>query len=408
MKDVRSSLVMAGFNRSVAIVCFTIALIFLSILLPITVVGSSSFSDHSNQNNVGAWQPGTFEIHIFDVEQGDSQLIIFPSGYSMLIDISEKTWNTSKGAELIADKIRTITGGSHVNVGVLTHLHLDHIGYAGYGGFWSLIEEEGITFDKIIDRDAGVWVDGSGGGTVDGVCDIDKEIVWHNAGTLSNTATRWLCYATDPANTNIYNWRELAQLGSTIQIDPPDANVTVEIIQVDASGVMMDDGVTPVPGDHTTDPLPPSENDYSITLKITYGTIDYITGGDTDGEYATSGWGYTYNDVETLIADWIGQVELLHVNHHGSSHSSNQYYVDTLNPDDAFISCGTNTYGHPDQTVLDRLKATANVYLTNLCDETRNYNGTSIANGDIIIRSTNGNTYNVLIDRHIYLPLTIK
>lgn len=38
----------------------------------------------------------------------------------------------------------------------MSHLHLDHIGYANYGGFWALIEKYGITFGKFIDRDAGI------------------------------------------------------------------------------------------------------------------------------------------------------------------------------------------------------------------------------------------------------------
>lgn len=63
-------------------------------------------------------------------------------------------------------------------------MHLDHIGYAGYGGFWYLIEEAGIEFGKIIDRDAGEWVDSNG----DGVCDPDTEIDWHVVGTFSGTA----------------------------------------------------------------------------------------------------------------------------------------------------------------------------------------------------------------------------
>jgi beta-lactamase superfamily II metal-dependent hydrolase len=352
-------------------------------------------------------QPGTFEIHIFDVEQGDSQLVIFPSGYSILIDVSESSWNTGKGAALIAEKIRTLTGGDHVDVAVLTHLHLDHIGYAGYGGFWALLEREGITFGQIIDRDAGQWVDGSGGGAADGACDPEREIEWHNAGTVSNTARRWLCYATHPANAAIYAAREVAQVGSITQIDPPDANATVEVIEVDAQGVMMADGVTPVSGDHTTAPLPPSENDYSIALKISYGEIDYATAGDTDGEYATSQWGYLYNDVESVIASRFGQVELLHVNHHGSSHSSNGIYVAILDPEVSLISCGRNTYGHPDQTVLDRLLATSQVYLTNVCDETRDYGPSIIADGDIVIRSQDGLIYEVLVPRRAFLPLVL-
>ena len=358
------------------------------------------------------WEPGTFEIRIFDVDQGDSQLIIFPSGYSILIDVAEKSWNTGKGAALIAAKIRTITGGSHVNVGVLTHLHLDHIGYFGYGGFWALLEKEDITFDKIIDRDAGVWDDTLPGGVEDGLCDPSTEIVWHNAGSLSDneagTTEKWICYATNPANTKIYSpTRELAQLGSVDQIDPPDEGAIVEIIEVNAEDVMMDGGVIPVAGDHTEMDNPPSENDYCVALKITYGSIDYATAGDTDGEYVTSENGYTYNDVESVIAPRFGQVELLHTNHHGSSHSNNQFYVDTLDPEVSFISCGSNGYGHPAQPVLDRLLVTGEVYLTNMCDETRDYGDAVIFNGDIIVRSTDGITYTINVPQFSYLPLVV-
>ncbi len=341
------------------------------------------------------WQEGTFEIRIFDVEQGDSQLIIFPSGFSILIDVRESSWNSSKGARLIASKIRAITGGSHVNVGVLSHHHLDHIGYAGYGGFWGLIETEGITFDQIIDRNAGEWVDGSGGGTVNGECDPDLEIVWYNAGTVSGTSRNWLCYATNPANTNIYNIREIAQLYSTTQIDPPDTGALVEIVQVDADGVMMVDGTTPLQGDRTTASPPPSENDYSIALKIRFGIIDYATAGDSDGEYATSQFGYTYNDVETILAGRFGVVDVMRANHHGSSHSSSQTYVDALDPDASAISCGANTFGHPGQGVLDRLLDTGDVYLTNLCDTTRDYGAAVIVDGDIILRSSDGVHYTI-------------
>lgn len=360
-------------------------------------VESSTPTQGASNNGTGdePWEEGTFEIRIFDVEQGDSQLIIFPSGFTILIDVREASWNTGAGAALIAAKIRAITGGSHINVGVLSHLHLDHIGYAGYGGFWGLIENEGITFDKIVDRDAGEWADGTGGGAADSLCDADLEIVWHNAGTQSGTARNWICYTDNPANTNIYSIHEVATLGSTTQIDPPDSGATVTIVQVDADDVMMSDGVTPLQGDHTGMSLPPSENDYSIGLKIRYGTIDYATAGDSDGEYATSQFDYTYNDVESVLAARFGQVDVMRANHHGSGHSSSQDYVDALNPAASAISCGDNDFGHPGQAVLDRLLGTGDVYLTNLCDETRDYGASVIVDGDIILRSSNGTDYTI-------------
>lgn len=42
------------------------------------------------------WVKGNFEIHVFQVGQGHSQLIVFPSGYSILVDVFEPSWNTCK------------------------------------------------------------------------------------------------------------------------------------------------------------------------------------------------------------------------------------------------------------------------------------------------------------------------
>ena len=337
------------------------------------------------------WTPGNFEIYVFDVEQRDSQLIVSPSGKTLLIDVGEPSWNTGKGATYIANKLREVMGPgfSHIDYVVPSHLHLDHIGYAGYGGIWGLVETHGFTIGKLVDRDAGQWIDYDG----DGVCDPKTEIEWHNAGTVSGTARNWLCYATNPANAAKLN-RELAVVGSTAQIDL-GGGVQVTVIGSDAQDVNMADGVTPLAGDHTADAVPPSENDYSIAVKVSFNQFDYATAGDTDGEYAESPYGYTYNDVERVIAPRFGRVEVLRANHHGSAHSSSQFYVDTLDPDVSLISCGANSYGHPAQTTLDGLLATGAVYLTNVCDTTRNYGSAIIANGDMVIKSSDGVNYTV-------------
>ena len=339
----------------------------------------------------GLWVAGNFETYVFDHEQRDSQLIVSPSGKTLLIDAGEASWNTGNGAAFIANKLREVMGPgfTHIDYVMPSHLHLDHMGYAGYGGIWGLIETQGFTVGKLIDRDAGRWVDGNN----DGVCDPKTEIVWHNAGTVSGTARNWLCYATNPAYAAKLN-RVIPIVGSTSQIDL-GPGVIVTIIGVDAQGVNMVDGVTTLQGDHTADATPPSENDYSIAIKVSFGQLDYATAGDTDGEYATSSFGYTYNDVERVIAPRFGRVEILRANHHGSGHSTSAYYVSTLNPDVSIISCGANSYGHPEQTTLDRLLATGAVYLTNTCDTTRNYGNSIIANGDVVIRSVNGTNYTV-------------
>ncbi len=338
----------------------------------------------------GVWTPGNFEIHVFQVGQADSQLIIGPTGRTLLIDVGETHYTRSQGAQSVAQKIRQVMGAnhSHIDYIVATHLHSDHIGYFGTGGIWALIENHGFTVGTLIDRDAGVWNDVDQNGQP-----AQDEITWHNAGTTSGTGWRWLGYATNPNNAAQLN-REIAIVGSTTQIDL-GPNVTVTVIESDAQGVRMADGQTDLTGDHHNRAGPPSENDYSITLKVSYGRLDYVTGSDTDGEYATAQGGYTYNDVESVIAPRIGRVEVLHANHHGSAHSTNQVYLNTLDPDVSLISCGDNPYGHPDQDTLNRLLATSTVYLTAQGDPSRNYGSAAIVNNDIVIWSNNGVNYTV-------------
>jgi len=330
------------------------------------------------------WTQGNFEIHVFQVGQADSQLIVGPTGKTLLIDVGETTWNSTQSAGTVAQRIHDVMGANHNHLDyiVATHLHSDHIGYVGRGGIWGLIETHGFTVGTLIDRDSGVWTDANGDGSFDA-----GEITWRNAGTTSGTGNNWLTYA---SGLN----RQTAIVGSTDQINL-GPGVTVTVVQSDAQGVTLEDGQTLVAGDHTAETDPPSENDYSITLKVSYGSLDYVTGGDTDGEYETSEHGYTYNDVESAIASRIGQVEILRVNHHGSGHSSNQAFVAALNPDVSLISCGSNSYGHPTQNVLDRLFAASTVYLTEQGDPGRNYGSAIVVDGDIVVESHDGTNYTV-------------
>jgi hypothetical protein len=67
------------------------------------------------------WTPGNFEIHLFAIGQGHSQLIIFPSGFSILIDLCELGPTSSTTAKKVGAKIQTILGSLKVNVVVITH-----------------------------------------------------------------------------------------------------------------------------------------------------------------------------------------------------------------------------------------------------------------------------------------------
>jgi len=367
----------------------------------------------------GTWRQGELNVYWFDVEQGDAQLVVGPTGKTMLIDLGETAWNstgTSTMASKVASKIRAICGVSgpvHLDYVMASHHHLDHIGYAANpndtstvgNGIYRLLTPGGENFSvgTVLDRDAGTWTDANG----DSDCDVGTsaspapETEWRNAGTVSQTARRWNCWLYGPASqadrANING--HVVRLGNSSPWPAIDlgAGVTASIVQANAKGVVQIDGVTPVSGNHVGEPTPPSENDYSIGVKFTRGAFEYATAGDSDGEYDTSGFGYTYNDIEQSMIAGFGNVETMRANHHGSLHSSKSTYVKALAPETAFISCGANSYGHPGNRVLDALRtvpnergAGADIYLANRpCDPQQSdgtatdYAGALNSDGDV-------------------------
>ncbi len=53
----------------------------------------------------------------------------------------------------------------------------------------------------------------------------------------------------------------------------------------------------------------------------------------------------------------LPDVDLLVAGHHGSKHSTSEELLNTIRPETVFISVGENAYGHPAQSILDRLAA---------------------------------------------------
>jgi beta-lactamase superfamily II metal-dependent hydrolase len=375
----------------------------------------------------GTWVEGELNVFFFDVEQGDAQLVVGPTGKTMLVDLGEQSWNAfySTMAMEVADKIREVcgveSGPVHLDYVMASHHHLDHIGYPGNpndtnnvgNGLWQLLHpnHEGFTVGTVVDRDAGEWDDTNS----DDDCDVgtsatpSDEVVWNNAGTISQTSRRFVCWLYGPDGQTDRAHIE----GRVLRLSNDDpwpsfdlgTGVDAEVLQANAKGVMQADGTTPVSGDRTLDQYPPSENDYSIAVLFEFGDFRYSTAGDLDGEYSISGFGYSYNDVEASVASAFGDVDTMRVNHHGSSHSTSSDYTETLAPETAVISCGDNSYGHPANRVLDELRNVANgigggadIYLTNNpCDDedstgSIDYSGTLNSDGDIHVHTTSSGT----------------
>ncbi|HEY3109656.1 MAG TPA: hypothetical protein VGL23_12930 [Chloroflexota bacterium] len=381
----------------------------------------------------GSWTAGEVTLYWFDVDQGDSQLLVGPTGRTLLIDLGESAFNshgTTTNAYRVGNTIKQIcnTGGAPVALDyvMVSHQHLDHIGYAGnpedsqaYGnGLYQLLTPEsvggmGFTVGTFLDRDAGGWIDANG----DGHCSVgtsatpSNEVAWHNAGVPSQTMRRLICWLYGPPGqpdrANVEG--RVVQITNTAPYPAVDLGpgVSVQILNANGRDSKEADGVTAVAGDHTNDATPPSENDYSVAVKVSYGRWLYATAGDSDGEFSTSAAGYVYNRIEDRIGPLFGDVDTMRANHHGSHHSSSQGYVNTLKPETVFISCGDNNFGHPGNEVLDELRRLVNdrgvgadIYLANNpCDPMQSdgvtatdYTGTLNRNGDVVLRTTGAGT----------------
>jgi len=380
----------------------------------------------------GTWRQGELNAYWFDVEQGDSQLVIGPSGKTLLIDLGENAYNTQGAntrATAVAAKIRSICGiGSgpvHLDYVMASHHHLDHIGYShvpgdtqGYGqGLYQLLTPtstggHGFTVGQFIDRDGGRWVDQNGNNQCEPGTSTNPsdEIVYNNAGTTSATAARFICWLYGPAGQadRAHIQGKVLTLTNSSAWTPPNlgTGVTSSILEANGKDVMQANGVTPVSGDHHADATPPSENDYSIALRIAFGPYAYVTAGDSDGEYSTSGNGYTYNNVEALLGTRTGTVNTMRANHHGSGHSSNAF-IQAANPQTTVISCGNNSYGHPANRTLNAFRSvSAEIFLlNNPCDDVDStgqpidYSGTFHHNGDIHLATSGaGAGFDVMYD----------
>lgn len=108
---------------------------------------------------------------------------------------------------------------------------------------------------------------------------------------------------------------------------------------------------------------PGNENAHSISLLIRHGEIRYLTSGDLPGPNFKNQ--YEPYDFERHLPELVGDIDILHVSHHGSHNSTRLDFLKAIKPEIAIISVGENDFGHPHPYVLENLgKFEAKVYST--------------------------------------------
>ena len=267
---------------------------------------------------------GDLTIYHFDVDQADCTLLISPNGTSVLFDCGDAGWNSSMTVSAVAPEIEKLVPSKEIDLVVLSHFHVDHVGYPDNGGIWGLLETFSFSAKELMIRDR----------------------VAYRGDSPATSFIRWSHYL---RTGDRIQTQSVAQLGEVVDLGD---GVTLTVCSVDGHG-LLDPGTD-------ESPCRASENDLSLGVLISYGQYQEWIGGDLSGETTSS-----YTDVETHAAALIGDVEVLRVNHHGSSHSSNATFVGNLDPEVSIISVGeSKSHGHPDSDILLRLAATSDVYIT--------------------------------------------
>ena len=121
------------------------------------------------------------------------------------------------------------------------------------------------------------------------------------------------------------------------------------VLLPDGKTMLIDAGEKIVSGDagYEIDVLGPDSsvqsedmNDYSVVLRVTYGTTSMLFTGDAPAS--------------EIAADNPGRVDVLKAAHHGSKTGITTELVRALRPAVVVLSYGEgNDYGHPDQATLD-------------------------------------------------------
>lgn len=254
-----------------------------------------------------------FEIHFIDVGQGDSTLVRFPDGKTMLVDCGEE--KESSGLVKYLTEVFNVHKVQAIDYLVLTHQDADHV-----GGAKAVLDAFQI---NMVYRPMQL-------------SDYDLEAGYPNTNNYAVSDTKTY-YETIKAVYNEPNCeRKFIQAGLQI----PGTNYSVDFL-------------TPLSVSATLE-----NNNYSPLMMIKYNGAKFLLTGDAESK------------VETQAVNKYGEelkADVYKVGHHGSNTSSSAKFLEEVKPKYAVVSAGKNNkYGHPTKKVLDRLNNVGAEVLTTI------------------------------------------
>ena len=270
---------------------------------------------------------GELKVRVLDVGpvNGDSILITSPSGKTVLIDAGD----TSRG-KAVVDALKR-NNIQQLDYFIATHPHPDHI-----GGSPEVFKAFKVL--NVIDngQEPSVPAEKS-------VVSPSKKAVAKQPPSASAKKP--------PSVRKFFDDYKAAVSSSGAQYDTARPGT-----KIDLGGGALLTVLAPSEPLFTQDQMRTGGNEpnaNSIVLRLDYGSFSMLLAGDAEEQ--------TEHRLMTKELDL--QTRVLKVGHHGSKYASSGDFLQRVKPEIAIVSCGAwNRYGHPAQSVLDRLRA-ANVKL---------------------------------------------
>ncbi|WP_425235651.1 ComEC/Rec2 family competence protein [Ulvibacterium sp.] len=310
--------------------------------------------EDANFGKLEKWEAGFLDIHHINTGSGNSCFMMFPDGTTLVFDagsLDKKAFEEGRAplkatSPMPSDSLSTagwianyITNvhpegkNAKIDYALVSHFHGDHYG--------SLVELGNLLpIKRVIDRDYPNY---------DFPLDLRKQLV------RDRTFQEYLQFLDDPKVE-----ASSLKVGKSDQIvllkNPSEYNsFTIRNVKANAQiwTGSSEDAFHYFSKEQMTRFYKGSynENPLSLALKISYGAFDYFTGGDNTG---LQGYGLPqWFDVETPIAQAVGKVEALTLNHHGNRDATNMNFVETLNPKVVVQQLWCSD--HPGQEVYQRL-----------------------------------------------------
>ncbi len=362
-----------------------------------------------------SWTPGMLDIHQISTGRGNSALLIFPDGTTMLVDagalagksprhVAPRPDDSRSPGEWIARYVRQMLRHEPtptLDYVLLTHFHGDHMGQvaensrlskSGQYRLSGLTEvAEHIPVRKMLDRG---WPD------------------YEYPAPLGDLNVRnyraFLKWNMEQNGMQVERFRP-GRSDQIVPIRTPAQYPNFEVRNITANGEVWT-GV----GGNTRQQFPvlgdippadrPSENMCSAGFRLSYGRFDYFSGGDIPGIpfEGYPGW----HDVETAVARAVGPVEACLLNHHGYIDSQNEFFVGTLRPRVWILNVWESA--HPTARVYSRLQSTRvypgprDIFATNMHEANRlvvvGLDRLASDHGHVVVRvAPGGGTFEVII-----------